>query len=677
MNFLNRWKIGTKLLAVSLIMCAPIILLGVMLYHHSMEDVHITNKERDGVVYMRAAWPAFRALVLASTNSKSMPSDFLDNAPSLADAARQFDAAFDSASASKEAMAALSAINYPKAPLQANAATAKAISAMRALITKIADGSGLTLDPKLDSFYVMDVVAVRLPDILDSLGKLEAMAKKFHDSDGIDENDRDDMVLSMGKLSETASNVSSSLSSAFSGNVEGITKQNLEKSGAAYDKTSAELVKQMSAMSIAYRAELTRKVFDLMPVNEAYFAANKSIETLWMEASKELDRLLSKRSSDAISSMVKSFVAAGIIALLALAMTYIVARGISMPTRKMKDAVEMMAEGQFEMDIPGADRGDELGEMARAVVAFRQAAIEKAHREAADKRNEEEKLAQMRRVEMNRLAERFETSVGEVVANLTAATSQLGNSAKIMHSNAQSTQTLSSDVTHISDENTSNIQSVASATEELSSSVGEIGRQVQESTRIAANAVQQVEATNSRIADLSAIATRVGDVVKLITAIAEQTNLLALNATIEAARAGDAGRGFAVVAQEVKALATQTAKATEEISTQIDSMQSATQESVSSIASITSTIEQIAHIATTIAAAVEEQGAATQEIARNVQHVAQGTRNVSSNITEVNRGASETMSAASQVLDATSSLSTQGSRLNQELSSFMGTLRSA
>src|SRR5690606_13749068 len=197
------------------------------------------------------------------------------------------------------------------------------------------------------------------------------------------------------------------------------------------------------------------------------------------------------------------------IALLALAMTYIVARGISMPTRKMKDAVMMMAEGQFEMDIPGADRGDELGEMARAVVQFRQAAIEKAHREAADKRNEEEKLAQMRRVEMNRLAERFETSVGEVVANLTAATSQLGNSAKIMHSNAQSTQTLSSDVTHTSDETTSNIQSVASATEELSSSVGEIGRQVQESTRIAANAVQQVEATNSRIADLSAIATRV------------------------------------------------------------------------------------------------------------------------------------------------------------------------
>jgi methyl-accepting chemotaxis protein len=221
------------------------------------------------------------------------------------------------------------------------------------------------------------------------------------------------------------------------------------------------------------------------------------------------------------------------------------------------------------------------------------------------------------------------------------------------------------------------MQSVASATEELSASVDEIGKRVRESNRIAEAAVKQAEQTDGRIGKLSRAAQQIGDVVKLITAIAEQTNLLALNATIEAARAGESGRGFAVVAAEVKSLASQTAKATDEISSHISGMQDATQESVAAIKEIGGTIGKISDIASSISAAVEQQGTATQEIARSVQNVAQGTNEAAANIMQVNRGATETGSASEEVLNSARTLSSESTRLRAELDRFMANIRAA
>jgi methyl-accepting chemotaxis protein len=365
----------------------------------------------------------------------------------------------------------------------------------------------------------------------------------------------------------------------------------------------------------------------------------------------------------------------GIMALATAAL--IVTRSVIRPLKALTDAMRELAEGNFGVVLPGLGRRDEVGDMAQAVETFKVNAEQKARNEAEAKIKQNQTAAQQRKADMIRLADGFEKAVGEIVKTVSSASTELEASATALTSSAGRSEELTIMVAAVSEKATINVKSVASATEEMASSVNEIGRQVQESARMANEAVDQARITNSRVSELSKAAARIGDVVELINTIAGQTNLLALNATIEAARAGDAGRGFAVVASEVKALAEQTAKATGEIGQQITGIQSATQESVSAIKEISGTIEKLSEISSTIAAAVEEQSAATQEISRNVQEAAQGTQQVSSNITDVQRGASETGSASSQVLSSAQSLSAQNQRLKIEVDKFLDVVRAA
>ena len=366
-----------------------------------------------------------------------------------------------------------------------------------------------------------------------------------------------------------------------------------------------------------------------------------------------------------------------VVAFVGIVVSFLIGRNISRPVVAMSKAMRQLAIGNFEVQLPGLDRGDEVGQMAHAVEDFKVQAIAKAERETAEREQKNRELAAARRAELHDLAERFETAVGNIIENVGSASSELENSAVILTRSSAATQQLSTVVAAASEETSANVQSVASSTEEMAGSINEIGRQVADSNRIANEAVDQAEKTDARIAQLSLAASRIGDVTKLITTIAEQTNLLALNATIEAARAGDAGRGFAVVAQEVKALAAQTAKATSEISTQIAGMQAATQDSVQAIKEISGTIGRVSEIAAAIAAAIEEQGAATQEIARNVQQAAIGSTQVATSIADVNRGAGDTGSASSQVLSSAQLLSNENKRLKAEVVKFLATVRAA
>jgi methyl-accepting chemotaxis protein len=349
---------------------------------------------------------------------------------------------------------------------------------------------------------------------------------------------------------------------------------------------------------------------------------------------------------------------------------------IARPIARVGAVLVELANGNKSVEIPYADRGDEVGDNARAAKTFKDNLL-RIEKMEAEQKELETRAAVQRRADMHRLADDFQAAVGNIVDTVSSASTELEASASTLTKTAETTQELSTAVAAASEEASTNVNAVASASEQLAGSVNEIGRQVKDSSKIANEAVQQAQKTDARIAELSQAASRIGDVVKLITSVAEQTNLLALNATIEAARAGDAGKGFAVVAHEVKALAAQTAKATDEISAQIAGMQSATEDSVAAIKEIGITIGRMSDIAAAIAATVEEQGAATQEISRNVQQAAQGTAEVASNITNVNRGASETGSASSQVLSSARSLSSESNHLKLEVDKFLSTVRAA
>jgi methyl-accepting chemotaxis protein len=367
----------------------------------------------------------------------------------------------------------------------------------------------------------------------------------------------------------------------------------------------------------------------------------------------------------------------GGLGIVTLLVAVLVVVSITNPLSRLISAMKELAHGNFEVDLPGLKRKDEVGEMAQAVETFKIKAEQRARDEAQAKIEQDEVAAQQRRADMIELGDGFESAVGQIIHTVSSASTELEAYASDLKSTAARSQELATTVAVASAEASNNVQSVASATEEMASSVNEISRQVQESARMASEAVEQARRTNERVGELSEAAARIGDVIELINTIAGQTNLLALNATIEAARAGEAGRGFAVVASEVKALAEQTANATGEIGQHINGIQAATRESVNAIKEIGDTIERLSEVSSTIASAVEQQGAATQEISRNVQQAAHGTQRVSSNITDVQRGADETGSASHHVLSAAQSLAGDSQRLKLEVDKFLHSVRAA
>ena len=348
---------------------------------------------------------------------------------------------------------------------------------------------------------------------------------------------------------------------------------------------------------------------------------------------------------------------------------------ISRPLAQMTREMTKLASGDLDIDIEGADRADEIGGLARSLQVFKENAI------TARRLEEEQRLQQSRGEARRQTLEQyigvFDHQVGEALDALTAASTDMHATAGSMAATVDETSRQTTVVATSSDQASANVQTVAAATEQLTASVGEISRQVTQSAEFASTAVVEADRTNATIQGLAGTALKIGEVVSLIQNIASQTNLLALNATIEAARAGEAGKGFAVVASEVKALSNQTAKATEDISTQIAAIQAETGHAVDAIKTIGGTIRQMNEIATAIAEAVEQQGAATRDISNNIQLVAQGTNSVASNIAGVNAAAANTGVAAGQVLAAADGLSRQADKLRTDVNGFLNKIRAA
>ncbi|GGF61738.1 methyl-accepting chemotaxis protein [Azorhizobium oxalatiphilum] len=404
--------------------------------------------------------------------------------------------------------------------------------------------------------------------------------------------------------------------------------------------------------------------------------ALETVGNVGVVAMDELSNAADRTSADARSSVITN---AGVLLaalLIGLAGLFVVLRRVVRPISRLTDTMQALAGGDLTADVAGTERKDEIGAMAGAVLVFKEEMVRNAtlEREAAEGRQAAEAE---RRASMLKLASDFEAAVGGIIGNVSSASDQLHSTAQSMTEAAQKTSSQSTAVAAAAEEASTNVVMVASSAEQLGSSVDEIARQVQQSAELSANAVSEAAKTGSVIQELAQAAARIGDFIGLISNIASQTNLLALNATIEAARAGDAGKGFAVVASEVKALANQTAKATEEIEAQINAIQGTTKHAVSVIEGVGTQIRRMSDVASGISAAVEEQGIATREIVRNVDQAASGTNTVTTHITDVARTADATGAAASQVLAASSALTDQAQQLHTEMQRFLSTVRAA
>jgi methyl-accepting chemotaxis protein len=421
----------------------------------------------------------------------------------------------------------------------------------------------------------------------------------------------------------------------------------------------------VDGMLVTYRGE-GRVAYDL--------AVNSVVADMVFNAS-EGKKAAEHGAATYISARLSTAIVIVICGLLCAGAGFAIIVGVAKPIRQTTVTVDRLASGDLDVAISGAERKDEVGSLAHSLDVFKRTAID-AKRAAAEQATEQN-VKETSATHLSGLVHGFEVRVTAMVSQVAARATELEATARSMTGTADRANQQADTVASAADEAATGVQTVASAAEELSASIQEISRQVAQSSRITDKAVTDAQRTDSMVLALAEGADKIGQVVGLITNIASQTNLLALNATIEAARAGDAGKGFAVVATEVKGLANQTARATEEIGTQIGQIQAATREAVIAIRDITSTILEVSTIATSIASAVEEQGSATAEIARNVQLTARAAQDVTNNIGDVRKASKETGIAAGQVLIAAGELSRQAEGLTSEVDGFVASVRAA
>jgi methyl-accepting chemotaxis protein len=642
-------SIRGKLLFINLLFVIPIVLLSWLFLAQSRKDIAFGTLERNGVEELSVAWPAFLDLIsnvanpdIATAVAKIKPLTAEDARPSV----------------SAKAGETLSALG---AATDLNSATA----ALRSLIASIGDSSNLILDPDLDSFYVMDVILVRMPELVHQAAGIEAIARQYADLESLNDDQKAEFAMRLGQYRAAVDAVEASFGAAVSSNADGMVEANVGPKAKSFLAAAQEFSKYSLALYDVVRDDAARSNLDLGGLSQNRADLRAQADDFWTAAASDLDRLLTVRISGFETRLYTMLGIAIGVALAALGASVAMARSIVKSIDRLVGRIHELADTAIDADIAEAKGTEEIAHIARAVAYFRDKSIEKLNMAYSDDHKRD--LIAGERKAFAAVANKLKASVSAVskaVADLAVGIKQ--SSGSVAANAARTRAELGSAIDRLQ-ASSRNVENVVGAVGELAHSISEISDRTAKSASEVNKARERTAVALAVGNRLAASSQKIGEISSLIADIAQQTNLLALNATIEAARAGDAGRGFAVVAAEVKQLADQTARATQDIERQIEDLRHASQDVLSAVGDVTTVVDGIAGLSVSIASAVEEQSVATAQITGNLDGSTEASRLAVDALADLPAVATNTESAATKLSELSNELAAQSKTLDDEV----------